>query len=81
MLKPTYIFSKDVYRELDRARKKHKKLNSLHEGFGVLLEEIDEFWNEVKKQPKNRNKQRTYHELSQIAAVAQRIAEDLLIKN
>lgn len=79
MLKPTYIFSKDVRRELDRARKKHKNLNSLHEGFGVLLEEVDEFWNEVKKQPKNRNKQRTYHELSQIAAVTQRIAEDLLL--
>ena len=46
------------------------KFNSPHEAYAVLLEEVDEFWDEVKKKPAKRNKQNMLKELSQIAAVA-----------
>lgn len=67
-----------VSAELKRARDGHAKQHSLHEGFAVLLEEVDEFWDEVKKKSKNRDLQKTLAELVQIAAMAQRTAEDVL---
>lgn len=35
---------------LDKAIAKHTPMNSPHEGYAVLLEEVDELWEEVKKQ-------------------------------
>ena len=64
--------------EIKRARKKHAPLNSAHEGYAVILEELDEFWEEVRKKREARNKQAMYNELVQIAAMAQRTAEDVL---
>lgn len=53
-----YIFPDDkygealeaIYKEIKRAKKKHgdKPFNSHHEGYAVLLEEVDELWIEVK---------------------------------
>lgn len=34
--------------ELDRARTKHGSMRSAHEGYAVLLEEVDELWHEIK---------------------------------
>lgn len=69
-------FQQDVANELARARSKHPgKQLGLHEGYGVLLEEVDEFWSLVKSQrPAMTN---VYDELVQIAAMAQRTAEDV----
>ena len=67
-----------VKEELARARDGHAPQNSLHEGYAVLLEEVDEFWDEVKKKTKNRDLKKTLAELVQIAAMAQRTAEDVL---
>lgn len=39
----------DVHREVERAEAKHKPMNSAHEGYSVILEELDELWAEVKK--------------------------------
>lgn len=64
--------------ELDRARANHKPINSAHEGYAVILEELDEFWDEVKKKRELRDGRRMYEELVQIAAMAQRTAEDVL---
>ena len=64
--------------EIERARAKHKPINSVHEGYAVILEEMDEFWDEVKKKRELRDKRRMYDELVQIAAMAQRTADDVL---
>jgi hypothetical protein len=45
------IFS--IINELASAKKKHpKNLNSWHEAYGVIKEEFDEMWEEMKKNPK-----------------------------
>lgn len=63
--------------ELARAQGQHPPIHSGHEAFGVLQEELEEFWLEVKKRPHERNRAQMLTELVQIAATAQRIAEDL----
>ena len=37
-----------VLEELERVREAHDAMNSPHEGFAVLQEEVDELWDEVK---------------------------------
>lgn len=71
-------FQSNVRDEIARARFKHKSINSAHEGYAVILEEIDEFWEEVKKKREHRDKKNMYKELVQIAAMAQRTAEDVI---
>lgn len=61
-------FLKDVEKEAKRAVKLHGEFNSLHEAYAVTLEELDEFWEEVRKKKKDRNKEDIYSELVQIAA-------------
>lgn len=39
----------EVAQELDSARIKHAPMVSPHEGYAVILEELDELWDEVKK--------------------------------
>lgn len=69
-------FAGDVKRELARARRKHKSpINSVHEGFAVLLEEVTEVQHETFRSRHYPNLLRK--ELIQVAAMAQRIAEDL----
>lgn len=66
-----------VEAELARARSKNAKFNSLHEGYAVLLEEVDELWEEIKS--KERNTEKMISEVTQVAAMAQRLAEDCLL--
>jgi hypothetical protein len=75
---PTPIFTQQVSNELKSARAHHPKLNSLHEGYAVILEEMDELWAEIKKKRHARNVANIWTELVQIAAMAQRTAEDCL---
>ncbi len=70
-------FSEIVAEELHWAKEKHPPIASVHEGYAVILEEVDEFWDEVKKKKKLRSKSAMREELVQIAAMAQRTAEDL----
>lgn len=67
----------EVASELQRARLFHKPLNSAHEAYSVILEEIDEFWDEVKKKRSERNHCNMRKELVQIAAMAVRALSDL----
>lgn len=70
-------FLTQVAGELARARAAHAPLNSAHEAYAVLLEELDEFWDEVRKRQATRDRAHMRAELVQIAAMAARAAEDL----
>lgn len=63
--------------ELWNARRKFPPINSLHEGYGVICEEVKEFFDEVCLQAENRSKERTRKELLHIAVTAIRTAIDL----
>jgi len=67
-----------VESEFRRASAKKEKFNSVHEGYGLMLEEVDELWDEVKKKTKLRNNQLMRGECEQIAAMALRFMHDLL---
>ena len=70
-------FLHQVALELMRAREKHPgKQNSLHEGFAVLLEEVDAFKALVWRQTSDRDPAEVLTELTHIAAMAERCAED-----
>jgi NTP pyrophosphatase (non-canonical NTP hydrolase) len=70
-------FADAVKRELQAARKGNPPMHSLHEGYAVIMEEVEEFWAEVMRKPAERNKKRLAEELMQVAAMCQRTAEDL----
>ena len=72
-------FADKVETELKYARDQHGKITGAHDAYGRLLEEVDEFWEEVKKRKLFRNPDRMLDELVQIGAMAQRAAEDLAL--
>lgn len=61
--------------ELDRATEIHGSFASPHEGYAVLLEEVDELWQDVKKGEGTSH--RGTSEAVQIAAMAIRYLIDL----
>lgn len=63
--------------ELRRAMLKHAPLNSHHEAYAVILEELDEYWDEVRKRAENRDPADMLTELIQVAAMCARAAVDL----
>jgi NTP pyrophosphatase (non-canonical NTP hydrolase) len=67
----------EVVDEIERAIEQHGGYNSAHEAYGVLAEEVDEFWEEVRKKRKDRSKEDMRKELIQIAAVAVKAAHCL----
>lgn len=63
--------------ELSRARAAFPQpFNGPHEGYAVLLEEVDELWTEVKKKCADRSKERMRAEAIQVAAMAMRFVEE-----
>lgn len=60
--------------ELERARRLHGPMRSCHEGYAVLLEEVEEPWAEIKKQ--HRDPSRIRKEAVQVGAMALRFIED-----
>jgi len=74
------FFPELVKAELESARDKYPGVqNSAHEGFAVLYEEVDELWDEVRKKQVDRNNAAMLKELIQVAAMAQRMAEDVVL--
>lgn len=63
--------------EHSRAVNNHVSLHSLHEGYAVILEELDELWDQVRKRDGDRDNAAILAELVQIAAMAARTAIDL----
>ena len=64
----------DIYTEVKEAKEKYPTYNSAHEGYGLLLEEVDELKEEVFLKQDQRSIARMKKEAIQIAAVALRIA-------
>lgn len=68
-------FSEVVAAELLRAESVHAPIHSYHEGYAVLLEELDEVKEQVwKREPSH---YAVFKELVQVAAMAERMAKDL----
>ena len=61
--------------ELHNATKKYGPFKSHHEGYAIILEELDELWDEVKK--KHPDKEILKAEAKQVAAMALRFMIDL----
>lgn len=62
-----------VIRELGRAMRRFGKFNSAHEGYAVILEELDELWDEIKANAGERQ----VDEGVQVAAMALRFLLDI----
>lgn len=65
-----------VEAEINEAARKHTPMNSLHEGYAVILEGLDEAWGEIKKRTPNEEVVR--RELIQTAAMCFRAIYDCL---
>jgi len=63
-----------IKEELRTAMIKWPPMNSAHEGYGVLLEEVDELWDHVKTNQKKRDLVAMKKEAVQVAAMAIRFA-------
>ena len=75
---------RDVFGEVQRAMAIHKGMQCQHEAYAVILEELDEFWEQVKINPKKLSEeQKEYRlaelrkELIQTAAMCVRAVVDL----
>ena len=67
----------EVNAEMVQAMSSHTSMNSAHEAYAIILEELEEFWAEVMKKRQNRSKEAMRTELKQIAAMACRAILDL----
>lgn len=82
------LATNEVVDEVLRAKKLHgdKPFNSVHEGYAVLLEEVDELWDEVKKNPRKMEGGKKQHrelmrkEAVQVAAMAIRFVSELTVE-
>ena len=64
------IVARKATEEFFRILDIHGCFGSAHEGYAVLLEEVDELWDEVRKNRSQRSKKAMFLEAKQIAAVA-----------
>lgn len=67
--------------ELMRAWEKHGHLNSAHEGYAVLLEEMDELKEHVWMKQSERNMEEMGKEALQVAAMAMKFYVDIIVEN
>lgn len=65
-----------VMNELSRAQV-WPAMNSAHEGYSVLAEEVDELWDHIKVKQGNRNIPEMTYEAVQVAAMALRFIIDV----
>lgn len=70
----------DAIKELNRATEMNGPFASAHEGYAILLEEMDELKEEIWKKAKLRDKNKMRTEAIQIAAMAIRFVVDVCEK-
>jgi len=63
--------------EATQAMEKWPPMNSAHEGYAVLLEEVDELWEHVRMNQKKRDLVAMKKEALQVAAMALRFATEI----
>ena len=63
--------------ELERAVRKFGAFHSAHEGYAVLLEEVDELWDEIKRQKPDY--QEMHNEAMHVATMALRFMVDVTL--
>ncbi len=61
--------------QLAKAEQKHAPMHGPHEGYAVILEELDELWDEIKRQQIDQAAMRK--EALHVAAMALRFVKDL----
>ena len=66
-----------VRSEIVYAIYKHAPMATCHEGYAVILEELDELWDEIKVKQINRNVDKLRKEALQVATMAVRFLHDL----
>lgn len=62
------IIETDIKEEIAKAERNFKEYNSYHEGFAIILEEVDELWDLVKT--KGKTPQEHYLEAKHVACTA-----------
>lgn len=67
----------EIGAEYYQAKQNHAPMNSAHEGYAVILEELDELWDEVKKSPKKRDMEAMKNECIQVGAMCLRFLIDV----
>ena len=67
---------KEISNEHGIASSTYKKFNSAHEGYAVILEELEELWGEIKK--KNPDYRKMEIEARQVGAMALRFLTDII---
>lgn len=67
----------DVADELVVATARYGPMNSAHEGWAVIFEELDELWDEVRAKQGSRDVDAMRKEAIQVAAMALRFALDI----
>ena len=65
-----------IQAELETATSSFGSFNSAHEGYAVLLEEVDELWDEIKADKLPGARERQVAEAIQVAAMAARFILD-----
>ncbi|MEN6291211.1 MAG: hypothetical protein ABFD07_04230 [Methanobacterium sp.] len=74
------IVISDVMVEYDRAVSNYGSFQSPHEGYAIILEELDELKAEVWKKPSVRSSEKMREEAIQVAAMAIRFIIDVCDK-
>jgi len=74
-------YSQEIYEEMADASSKFPKFVSEHEGYAILLEEVDELWEAVKLNQKNPDRLKLCRkECIQVGAMALRFLHDMEIR-
>lgn len=60
----------EIHLEVERAKMHGEKFASLHEAYGVILEELDEVWDIARQKRRDRDPMEIRKEMIQIAAMA-----------
>lgn len=66
-----------IRKEYMRACMSNDSFNSAHEGYAVILEELDELWEEIKKKGSERDHGKMFKEAVQVATMGLRFAVDI----
>ena len=72
------VINQAVLDEFRKATRKFGRFHNAHEGYAVLLEEVDELWEAVKLNQNNPEREdRIMSEATQVAAMAIRLLHDV----